>query len=342
MGMLSAQDILFATEPKTPEKALRAPLVTRFLTLSRRYTYKALFLWLLLFAELILLGLSLSFISGAAPLALILAALFSTAFTLFMLRLHWSSEKPEVWTKLVDDFTEEFFESHGYDGSEPEHRLLLSNAYVKVAGVLQGYETRFFSPPKLLGFLTPYTRRMSIYWHSLDVLKMRETLLLTCVDELVDLIKLEPLDLELHAALANAYVLIASLYQSVLRPSEDDPVRLLLSDELSAEFSDAYAAYSRRAIEEFKILSSFMPNDPWIHKQLALSYHDMKMPQEERREYEILRELDPEDGDTLFKLGRLYFREGLHAQGLEIYQELLGIDYGRAEGLLECYGQLIR
>ena len=91
------------------------------------------------------------------------------------------------------------------------------------------------------------------------------------------------------------------------------------------------------AIQEFKILHDFAPDDPWIHLQLALSYHDLKMPEEELKEYEILLKLIPGDSEVLMKLGMLYFILGQNAQGLTIYDTLKKENYPRADDLMDYY-----
>ena len=95
---------------------------------------------------------------------------------------------------------------------------------------------------------------------------------------------------------------------------------------------------AERAIEEFKILNDYAPEDPWIHAQLAYSYHDLQMPQEEIREYETVLRLKPDDMDTLFRLGVLYFQQGMNAKGLQAYEELKRFHYKKAEALIGYYG----
>ncbi len=99
-----------------------------------------------------------------------------------------------------------------------------------------------------------------------------------------------------------------------------------------------FRATAERAIEEFKILNAYAPNDPWVHAQLAYSYHDLQMPEEEMKEYETIIRLCPDDKETLFKLGVLYFQQGLNAQGLRVYEELKSSHYQKAEILIQHYG----
>jgi hypothetical protein len=93
-----------------------------------------------------------------------------------------------------------------------------------------------------------------------------------------------------------------------------------------------------KAIEELKILSEFAPDDPWVHSQLAYSYHDLQMPVQEIREYETICRLAPQDKDALLKLGTLYFQLGENALGLKVFEELRRSHYKKAEQLIESYG----
>ena len=93
-----------------------------------------------------------------------------------------------------------------------------------------------------------------------------------------------------------------------------------------------------RAVEEFQILCHFAPQDPWVHEHLAITYQALKMPQKEIEEYETLVGLDPNHQSALFRLGVLYFEQGLHALGLTIYKELKQRDPKQAEELIEQYG----
>ena len=103
-------------------------------------------------------------------------------------------------------------------------------------------------------------------------------------------------------------------------------------------FKQKFRSIAERAIEEFKILSDYAPEDPWVHAQLAYSYRDLQMPKEEIREYETILQLCPEDKETLFKLGKLYFEQGQNAKGLQVYETLKRSNYKNAENLIHFYG----
>jgi tetratricopeptide (TPR) repeat protein len=95
---------------------------------------------------------------------------------------------------------------------------------------------------------------------------------------------------------------------------------------------------SERAIEEFKIISDYAPNDPWVHLQLAYSYRDLNMPLEEIQAYETILRINPTDKEALFKLGTLYFQQGMNAKGLQVYEELKRANFSKVENLIKYYG----
>src|SRR3990167_11215598 len=98
--------------------------------------------------------------------------------------------------------------------------------------------------------------------------------------------------------------------------------------------------YSRLAMEKFKILSQYAPNDPWVHEQLAAGFKDLNLPEEEVKEMEHILQLRPQDRDILFRLGKLYFQQGLNAKGLKVYEELQKAHYTRAGDLISSYGAI--
>ena len=120
---------------------------------------------------------------------------------------------------------------------------------------------------------------------------MKELLLLTAIDEHFKMIEVEPTNLEIHASLANVYVMLSNVYSDPRKQEGHEEDLWIPSGRLSTEMQQKFRAAAERAIEEFKILKDYAPDDPWVHAQLAYSYHDLQMPLEEIREYEILLRL---------------------------------------------------
>ena len=94
---------------------------------------------------------------------------------------------------------------------------------------------------------------------------------------------------------------------------------------------------AKKAIEELNILNELAPDDPWVHAMLAACFNTLEEVQDEIREYEILRNLRPQDKEILYKLGVLYFSRGENAKGLKLFKELKTIDMVWAKNLLSHY-----
>ena len=187
--------------------------------------------------------------------------------------------------------------------------------------------------------------------HSLTLLKssfasdllfqVQEALLVAVIKEHITLIHCSPLNLEYHAALANAYVMLSSLYKEPLKQlqEEKNPLFTLLKGQKKS--IKVYKKKARRAselaLEELKILKDFASNDPWVHRQLANSYRDLGMKEQEILEYETLMELKEQDSELLFTLGILYFEHSSKAKGLAMYEQLKELSLDKAQQLIQYY-----
>jgi tetratricopeptide (TPR) repeat protein len=144
--------------------------------------------------------------------------------------------------------------------------------------------------------------------------------------------------LEAHANLANAYVMLSGLYADSKQDDCSEEIFWFPNSKYLPEMKRKFREAAERAMEEFKILNDYAPQDPWVHAQLAYSYHDLQMVQEEIKEYETILKLCPDDKETMYKLGVLYFQQGQNAKGLRMYEELKKLHYKKAETLIKYYG----
>lgn len=309
--------------------------------LSKLIRFSALFNTFFLIIATTEIALFLSFfalMSQSTVLAFTLAIFFLTLFSYFVLRLYFHAKRPEQLLDLCEDYLDRCKEIIRYQEGIPEHHIALANAAHKFAATLHEKEYTFFEPPFFLKPLAPTMEKFSCFctWKALH--QLRELLLVTSVEEHLKVVQCEPTNLEVHAALANAYVMLSSLYADPRKYHDFDEERWVPPERYSEVMHDKYRATAERAIEEFKILNDYAPDDPWVHVQLAYSYHDLQMPEEEILEYEIVLALRPNDKDTLFKLGMLYFQQGMNAKGLSIYESLKRTNYKKAESLIKFYG----
>lgn len=317
---------------------LIVPTVCRFRKIARAHVFIHLSIAALLMVELVLFVLFFATLAKSSYLAASLAAIFITVFSYFLIRIYLQTKKPEQFIELRDDFLHSCQNLMRDQEGIPEYHLALANALSKCSAYLQGAEQNFYPVLSFRRVNDSLSRQLSCCLHWKDVLRMRELLLLRSVEEHLKLVKCEPINLEVHAALANAYVLLSGLYADPHTLEVYDDALWIPSARSSDTMQQKFRQTAERAVEELKILNHYAPDDPWVHAQLAYSYHDLQMPEAEIREYETILSLRPDDQDTLFKLGMLYFQQGHNAKGLEIYEALKHTHYKRAESLIKFYG----
>lgn len=290
--------------------------------------------------EISLFVIFLPFLSQSFLLAISLALMFLTFFLFLILRLYLISKKPDQLNNLVERFVNASKSIIQYEEGNPSHHFAISNACFQFASTLKGKENSHFSLPNFLQkfpFLSSLTAKLSAWslWH--DYHAFKELLIQVAVNEHIKLIRKNPTDPELHTALANAYVIMSSLYVIPRKLVEKDDDLWIPSQQYSEIMLDKFRQTVNKAIEEFKILKDFAPYDPWVYAQLAYSYHDLDMHEEEIKAYETILELRPHDDETLYRLGTLYFQKGLNAKGLSVYKELKQLNTDKAEKLIQNY-----
>lgn len=324
----------------TPSSLAQSSLWGNVQKTIRQFTYfYSIFFWIGCLELGVFLGLLHSF---AHPSALVftVALLFFTLFAFLMLRLYWVNRRPEKLCEIVDQYLSQEKQRLRYQEGTPEDHLALAQAAQKLSRELRDREYSVYPIPSWLSPISTTLESLSAYLHWEDLLLLRELLLQSAIDEHIAIIRSEPTNLEIHAALANAYVLLSNLYAAPMKGQEGD--RWLSPARYSNDMRNRFTQTAKKAIEEFQILRDYAPHDPWVQMQLAYSYHDLGMPCEEIEAYEMLTRLQPDDPDTLFKLGSLYFSQGMNGKGLHIYEQLKHKHFKRAEALIQFYGTKLR
>lgn len=301
------------------------------------------FLFYALFSSLFLLEatLLLAFyqsLGKSTVFAATLALIFLSLFSFFIFRLYIQASRPTLLRQIRERFTEGCKEMMGFEDHTADHHLALAGALTKFASNLEGGEYTFFKLPATLETVRSSIEKLSCYIHWFDFHLVKEAFLQKAVEEHILLVKLEPTNLEVHASLANAYVTLSSLYADPRTKEGFDEEKWIPQKRLNPVMEESFRKTAQKAIEEFKILNDFAPSDPWIHIQLAYSYHDLGMPEKEIHEYETILKLRPGDKEILFKLGILYFQQGQNAKGLHIYDTLKRNAFQKAEDLIKFYG----
>jgi tetratricopeptide (TPR) repeat protein len=317
---------------------LITPALNNFRRILKSYAAFNLFFYSLISAEVIYLLFHLTFLVQNFVLAIHLALIFATVFCFFTLRLYFQTKKTENCFQLKTNFIKSVEGHINYQDKNPEHYLTIATICCKLAVHLHGQEYHVYQFPSWLSVLASSMEKFSCWCHWHDVHFMKELFLQSSVEEHTKLVQLEPTNLEVHVGLANAYVMLSGLYVDPRIIEGLDEDRWIPPNKYTERFNQKFRTAAERAIEEFKILSDYAPDDPWVHAQLAFSYHDLKMPREEISEYETILRLCPDDKDALFKLGKLYFEQGQNAKGLQVYETLKKSNYKTAESLIQFYG----
>lgn len=288
-----------------------------------------------LFISLLSLEISSLFFTttSSSLFALVLALLLLTGFSYtILLFYHTQAKKPGQLHRLKDQFIASC--SQHLLTKEPGHHLFLAEALLKLFAYLQDFESTFYKIPRLFQPFSRIIRRFSARCYRIDVFHMKHLLLTAAIEEHLKQIRSSPTDLEIHASLASSYVFLSRLYREFLpfcSPRKQQPL-----------FEEKFRSAAQLAIEEFRILNDYAPNDPWVHEQLAAGYQALQMPEEEVREMETLLKLRPQDKEILFQLGMLYFQQGQNAKGLQVYEDLKQSHYRKAEDLIARYGKSLQ
>ncbi len=330
---------------KTPEtthsgyfQQIIASILPQYDQILRSYALFNIAFLSLGFVEFILLIVFFTFLTQSAILAFSLAFVFLTFFSYFILRLYFHAQKPEQLQEIRDKYIRAAKGILQYKEGVSEHNIALASTCSKLSDALVGREYTYFTPPAQFVFLKPYLERLSCWCHWHDVHQMRELLLISAIEENIKLVKGEPTSLDTHAALANSYIMLSVLYADPRKSEGIHDEQWVPNDAFSPELAKKFRITAERAIEEFKIINDFAPDDLWVHAQLAYSYHDLQMPLEEIREYELLLKIHSDDVDTLLRLGILYFQQGMNSKGLCVYEDLKSLDTRKADELIKFYG----
>ncbi len=305
---------------------------------SRGFVHFNLLFLVLGFMELATLACFLPMMVDSIFIALALGAIFLTSFTYLVLLFYYQARKPEQMTSLLTRFVSSCRTSLGVPQGVALHHLSVAETLIKLSHYLSDYEWRFVKSPDFFSQFSRPIARFSAYcyWH--DVFRFKQLLLHAAIEEHLNQIRATPTDLEVHASLANSYVVLSQIYKEPKGKDETHP-RLKNYKKHAALFDEKFKTAASLAIEEFRILSHYAPNDPWVHEQLASGYHELDLHDEEILEIETLLNLRPQDKEILFRLGMLYFQQGFNAKGLQVFEELKKANFRKAEDLIAAYGR---
>lgn len=334
---LSSETAFSSHQFEQKVQELTHTLYEKFQACTRFYSRFHIFFIGFAFLQVLSFLLFFSFFSKSAILAFGLALFFLTLFSYFVLIFFFQAKKPQQFLEIREEFATSCKSWLPFEKGTYEYHLPLTNALNYFISELKSREMAFYTSFTAFKATAPLMEKFNIWAHWKNFHSMKELLLLLSIEELVYMVKAMPIDLEAHAALASAYASLSKLY---LNPKKLDPncSMLWLSPEYDAEMMKLkFQACSARAIEEFKILSDYIPEDPWVHAQLADIYHWKGEAEHEIHEYETLLKIAPNDLEVLFHLGVLYFQQGHNSKGLKVYEQIKKGNSKQAEDLIGYY-----
>lgn len=290
----------------------------------------------LIASELFFLVYCLSYLVHYSFISWTVSALFLTTFSYAILFFYFQTKKQEQWEEFQDMCIGKLRAVLNYREGVADLHQALASGCCKFAESLKDREYHLYSLPSHLRMLMPSLKRLSCHLHWRDVHAMRELFLKNSVREQIKKVKCQATDYGAHASLANAYVVLSSLYTDFSRRREEEFWSISKKDVSLME--EKFRRAAECAIEEFKILNHYAPHDPWVHEQLAYTYRDLQMPLEEIHEYELILQLIPGDVNVLYKLGVLYFQLGRNGDALAVYKQLRHLHYKKGELLISHYG----
>lgn len=323
------------------ERYLRA-IVETFTKRTQSVARKNFLILLSIYISIALLGFLLFFSLAvlASPLltAFSLSGLLLTLFGGYIYHRYSSLQRPNRYRELAHQFTAECTQSIPFQPGTPAFHTTIGMANALLADQLHDKEYTYFACKYFPKAVAPLAENLGavIFWR--DLFLFREILLQNSVEECLHLVRTDPIHLTYHSQLANAYVLLSRLYRDPRLDVNREERHWLSKERYNKKMEEKYRHATEKAIEEFKIISSYAPDDPWVLSQLAVSYKDLGLPFEEIHACEALLRLCPSETETLHRLGSLYFKLGANAKGLEVYRQLCHIDCTLAVNLISQYG----
>lgn len=282
----------------------------------------------LFLVEAILFTLLFLIYTSTVFLAFLLASMFLTSFTYLVLLFYFQSKKSEQLITLKERFIKLCKKALSIPIGSAEHHLTIALASLKLTDSIAKNEDDLLKIPKIF---FKFSKKLELFLIKEAIFKFKESLLLAAILEHLNQLKITPTDLEVHTSLTNIYTSLSTLYK-------DGKDKMFFSKSQKEILKQKYLSCTKIALEEFKILNDYAPNDPWIHLQLAKSYSILGLKIEELKEYEIVYKLSPKDNNVLFKLGSLYFETKSNAKALRVYEELKMRNFKDADKLLDLYG----
>lgn len=317
--------------------SISAQILTDFKQITKQYALFHICFLSLSILELAAFVLFFSFLTKTTIFAFSLAGLFLTGFAYFVLFFYFQAKKPEELLAIRERFLSLCQTSLPSGISPVEDHAFFIHSLEDLVLSLHRQEYTYYSLPSSFITLCPLMQKFSAWVHWKDIHHMKELILFQLVSEHIELIKLQPTDLNTHAQLAQTYEALAELYTHPHLLHPESKTLWVSPEYFSPLILEKRTTFLQKALEEYTILNAYRPSDPWVYTQLGSLYNHLDLPEKEISCYETLLKITPENQEILFQLGILYFKQGHNAQGLQLYEKLKKAEETKAAELIKFY-----
>lgn len=298
-----------------PTEKIEGPILAQFDRLVKNYKIFTLAFLGALFTESILLIFFFPFLVKSAFFSITLAALLITLFSFYTLRNYQFAEKEEALKELMQKYLKGILSLTQGQKTPKEVKQISAEACLELAEILgQRKGSLSMDVPS---FFKPLSERLIRLLGREDAEQFQEILYNKALEEFSGQVRLSPCDITAHARLAKTFVMMSQLYH--------------------AKNLGRFKELRLKAIEEYKILSDLSPHEIWIFLELASNYRQLGEVRSEIETLEKVILLEPQNGEILYQLGQLYFKEGLTSKGFKTFEALKTIDLAKSDQLIAYY-----
>jgi len=285
----------------------------------------------LLSVEIFLFTLLYGYLQKTLWIAFLLGAILFTLVSYFVIKFYLDAKKPDSLLQLKDHYLDLCKKELVFSENSKEFHLRIASDLFHFAEALSGFQYHVYKAPTKA--LIPFCRHFSCFFHWKEVFFIKEQLMQLAIDEHIQIVQLFPGDLETHASLAESFILLSKLYADLLKAQET----WIRKNVETLNIQEKFILSSDLALEELKIVENFSEQTPWTLAQKASIFHELKKPLDEIECYEKILIIHPQDEAVIYRLGVLYFAQGLVTRGLECYQKLKEASDERATTLIKLY-----
>jgi tetratricopeptide (TPR) repeat protein len=293
--------------------------------------------WLFAFTALIAVEVLFALGLATSPLLLgiCLSAVFISIFVFYVLIRFFEEKKADKLQESHGAFSKALGETFSQIEKGDAQKKLLCYSHIKLCDKLEDFERHFLLQQFLPKSLAHTLSKWSVGVHAPDILLLRLALLEKSALGLIEIIQKKPLDLDVHLRLSQLYLKRAQLILKAHEHKERIGIGMFGWGNL--DLDAMYTQSLKHALQELTVVESIDPTSIWVHAQMIECYGALGEEEMQIEKAGHILKLGERSPTALLSIGQLYFRKGLHKEGLSIYEKLLQIDPTKAQELIKEY-----